>query len=102
MKLFNHVLEARLSARWPWSHFKVHELRDGRFGPSYGKHIVWGKLSITFGQPHLLPITVCADCYEQIETKSAGDESWSYCESCQQVEGNTLELTTEEYEAHHG
>ncbi len=43
-------------------------------------------------------IRVCADCYEEIQRKRAGDEVFDYCESCQQVEGNTLKITAEELE----
>lgn len=47
----------------------------------------------------LEPVTVCADCGEQVSGISAGDEGWTYCEGCNQVEGRTVEITTEEYEA---
>lgn len=100
IKLFNYTIEFG-TARWPWSHFKIHKGRPTRHGEVYYYHIVWGKLSLVLGHPHLIPITVCSECMEQIEVKSAGDECWDYCEGCQQVEGNTEEITTEEYEAYH-
>lgn len=65
------------------------------------KHLVWGKLSVIYGRPHLMPMIVCRDCYEEIQYKSAGDEIWNYCEGCNQVEGYTVEITTQEYEAIH-
>lgn len=100
MKLFNHILEVRLSSRHKWSHFKLHKHKSGRWsGPVLYRHLVWGKLSVLFGQPHLLPVVVCSECLGEIEIKSAGDESWNYCESCGQIEGRTHEMTTEEFEA---
>lgn len=95
MRIGNYIIEAHLRARRPWTHFKIHD-------HSYYKHLVWGKLSMTFGQPHLVPVTVCVNCYEEIQGLSAGDEGWDYCEGCHQVEPDTMEMTTEEYEAHHG
>ncbi len=95
MKVFNYVVECNFRSRHKFSHFRLHK-------HTYYSHLVWGKLSLTYGQPHLVPIRVCAECLEQIESKSAGDESWDYCEGCHQVEGNTIEITTEEYEAAHG
>lgn len=95
MRLFNHEIEVRLRARWPWTHMKMHRR-------PYYRHFVWGKLSVIFGQPHLEPITVCAECGEATETKSAGDEFWTWCEGCQTVEGRTEEITMEEYEQRQG
>lgn len=43
-------------------------------------------------------IRVCSYCSEEIEIKSAGDESWDYCPGCEQIEGPTEEITIEEYE----
>lgn len=34
---------------------------------------------------------LCSYCDEEIQVKSAGDESWNYCESCNQTEGDTYE-----------
>lgn len=95
MRIFNHVIELDARARWPFTHFRVHK-------HEMHTHIVWGKLSLIFGQPHLEPVRVCAECYEQIEVLRAGDEGWDYCENCHLTEGDTLEITTEEYEARHG
>ena len=92
MKLLNHVLELNFRARNRFTHFRVHRR-------PYYTHVCWYKVSLLFGQPHLEPITVCADCGEQVSGISAGDEGWTYCEGCQQVEGRTLEITMEEYEA---
>lgn len=38
---------------------------------------------------------VCADCLEEISGISAGDESWDYCEGCNQTEGPTCYVTEE-------
>jgi formamidopyrimidine-DNA glycosylase len=95
MRLFNYVVEARLSARHPWTHLKNHRHETYR-------HLVWGRLSVIYGQPHLTPMRVCSECSEEIQAVSAGDESWDWCESCQQVEGDTETITLEEYEAIHG
>lgn len=94
MKLFNYVIEADLGSKHKWSHFRIHKYE-------MYKHIVWGKLSIIVGQPHLTEIHVCSQCYEQISGLSAGDEGWNYCEGCQQVEGETEYITEEEYERIH-
>lgn len=32
---------------------------------------------------------VCAHCHEAIQTISAHDEYWDYCEGCEMVEGGT-------------
>lgn len=95
MKIFNHVIEARLSSLHSWSHFKIHKYP--RFGPAMYKHLVWGKLSVIYGQPHLMPITVCAHCNEEIQ--SVGEDYLDWCESCQAVEGDTTTMTMEEFEA---
>jgi hypothetical protein len=92
MKLFNHVLELDFRALRKWSDLKV-------FTCPYYTHVVWGKMSLIYGQPHLEPVRVCAHCYEEIKVLNAGDEWLDYCEDCHQVEGKTLEITMEEYEA---
>ncbi len=94
MRILNYEIEFHTRARNKFTHFKIHKHETYR-------HICWWKFSLIYGHPHLMPMTVCADCYEEIDGKSAGDESWSWCEGCQQVEGDTLEIITEEYEAHH-
>jgi len=43
-------------------------------------------------------IRVCSDCLEEIDVKSACDESLDWCESCQQFEGNTHYINLEDYE----
>ncbi len=95
MKVMNHILEVEMSARWPWTYWKLHRARDG-----YSKHFVWGKLSVIWGQPHLIPILVCSHCSEEI--KGVGEDCLDWCEGCQQIEGDTEEITTEEYERRHG
>lgn len=93
MRLFNHVLEVNIRARWPWSYFKVHDRAGG-----YYKHVVWGKLSVIFGQPHLIPIQVHKGC--GAEAINLGDDGISYCTECETiVEGETEYITTEEYES---
>jgi hypothetical protein len=95
MKILNHIVEANLSSRHPWTHFKIH--KSPRFGPPMYRHLVWGKLSVIFGQPHLMPITVCAHCNEEI--RLVGEDSLDWCESCQSLEGDTRTITMEEFEA---
>ena len=43
-------------------------------------------------------ITVCADCGEPTEEKWSGDEGWTVCSGCGNVEGDTIEITLTEYE----
>ena len=31
-------------------------------------------------------VTVCGDCGETIQQLTSGDESWDFCEPCQQIE----------------
>lgn len=101
MRLFNYVVEAHLHARRPWSHFKVHRHRENRwYGAVLYRHLVWGKLSIIFGQPHLVPITVCSHCNEEIAR--VGGDYLDWCAGCQCLEGPTEEITTEEFERRHG
>jgi hypothetical protein len=95
MKLFNHVVEFHTRAKRSFTDFKV-------FKRPYYTHVVWGKFSLLYGQPHLIPVTICEYCNEETTGISAGDESWTYCENCQRVEVPTLEVTTEEYEKMHG
>lgn len=97
MKLFNYILEVNLRARHPWTHLKVHKGRDGHIGPVYYRHLVWGKLSVIFGQPHLIPIQVHKGC--GAEATNLGEDGISYCTECETiVEGETEYITTEEYE----
>ena len=43
-------------------------------------------------------VTICAWCEEEIEIKSAGDESLWWCESCQALEPDVITMTRKEYE----
>ncbi len=43
-------------------------------------------------------ITVCKSCGEATEEKSIGDEGWTVCPGCKTIEGDTEEITLEEYE----
>ncbi len=90
MKLFNHILEISLSSRHPWTHFKLHKHQGY-------KHLVFGKLSVIFGQPHLVEIEVHKGCGAEVH--GIGEDGISYCTGCETiVEGDTEFITTEEYE----
>ena len=93
MKLFNYILEIRTHALRPWSHFRVHKYDTYR-------HLVWGKLSITFGQPHLEEIAICALC-ESVEISEQGmdDEYLTVCDDCGAVEQGYEYLTMEDAES---
>lgn len=99
MRLFNYIIEANLRSRHKWTHFKIHKHREGlRQGHVYYRHLVWGPLSVIFGQPHLVPIEVHKGCNGEI--RNIGPDSISYCEDCDTiVEGQTETITAEEYEA---
>lgn len=90
MKILNHVIECNFRAKRAWTDpiLARHE---------YWSHFVIGKFSLVFGQPHLEPITVCAECHGEIER--VGEDLLDYCEACQSVEGKTVEMTMEEWEA---
>lgn len=90
MKLFNHVIECHLRAKRKWTDPRL-------FRHEYYTHFVVGKFSLIFGQPHLIPITVCAHCNEEIQR--VGEDCLDWCEACQQIEGDTIEMTMEEFEA---
>jgi hypothetical protein len=90
MKVMNHVIELNFRSLQPWSRMRLHRR-------PYYHHFVWGKISFIYGQPHLEPVTVCAECNGDIIR--VGADLLDYCESCQQVEGDTKEITTEEWEA---
>lgn len=95
MRLFNHTLEISLSSLRPWTHCKLHNRKALKY-----KHLVWGKLSILWGQPHLAEMHVCAECYEEIQL--VGNDYLSFCEGCQSIEGSTKYITVEEWEQYHG
>jgi hypothetical protein len=44
-------------------------------------------------------ITVCAHCMEEIQR--VGEDALDWCSDCQSIEGDTLQITTEEYERVH-
>lgn len=92
MKIFNYIIDAKLNARHAWSHFKVHKYDMYR-------HLVWGRLSVIYGQPHLELVPICAHCgSEDIGEVGYGDEGWTVCQDCQTVEGGYKYITVEEYE----
>jgi hypothetical protein len=37
-------------------------------------------------------VRVCAHCHGFVKEISCGDEGWSVCENCQQIEGDTIEM----------
>lgn len=43
-------------------------------------------------------IRVCADCRFAVDEVHAGDEGWTVCSGCRNIEGPTIEITMEEYE----
>lgn len=90
MRLFNRTVECHFRAKRSWADPRL-------FKSEYYQHFVWGKISLMFGQPHLMPITVCAHCNEEIQL--LGEDYLDWCEGCQSVEGDTLEMTMEEFEA---
>lgn len=92
MKLLNYIFEARLSARHKWTHFKVHKYELHR-------HIVWGKLSLIVGQPHLELVSICAVCQSpECHEVSAGDEGWTVCPDCGSIEQGYEYMTLEQAE----
>lgn len=92
LKLGDFEFEVSNGSLQPWAHFRWHQY-------DYSTHFVVGKISLSYGCPGLAPMTVCADCFEEIQRVGAYGDSLSYCESCQQVEGNTIQVATKEYEA---
>ena len=42
-------------------------------------------------------IVICADCREPIEVARAGDEAWNVCTGCRQVEGETVEISEDDW-----
>ena len=92
MKLFNYIIEAKLSSRHKWNHFRVHKY-------DRHKHLVWGRLSVIFGQPHLEEIGLCAVCGSpEIGERCAGDEGWTVCDDCGSIEQGYEYITIEEAE----
>lgn len=89
MKVFNYIIELNLRAKHKWSHFKIHK-------KNYYNHLVWGKLSVIYGQPHLEPILVHDDCLGEITRM--GEDLIDICEFCGVVEGSTYYITMEEFE----
>lgn len=92
MKVFNYVIELNLRARQPWSHFRIHRHRNLMYS-----HLVFGKLSVVWGQPHLAEVEVHSGCGGLVH--GIGEDYISYCEDCETiVEGATKLITMEEYE----
>lgn len=66
MKILNHIIEGNLRSLQPIAHFKIHRWPGGV------KHLVWWKLSVTYGPngccEHCDVETgleaVCQDCYD--------------------------------------
>lgn len=104
MRIRNYVIELSFNALNKFTHVRLHRYRENRWrGPIMYRHFCWWKMSLIYGQPHLMPIVVCKECSEEISGVQYGeDDSLHYCEYCQQVEGDVEEITMEEYEARHG
>jgi hypothetical protein len=43
-------------------------------------------------------ILVCKECLEEIRILKSGDEQWLFCENCQAIEGEVIELDSEEFQ----
>lgn len=97
IKLFNHIIEFSKAVR-PWSYISYNIYRGVWDRTVNNRQIVWGKLSLCWGQPHLATVCVCSECSEEIDVKRAGDESLNWCENCQQLEPRTETITAEEQE----
>jgi hypothetical protein len=41
-------------------------------------------------------IRACAECREEIRVVGCGDESWDFCEGCQLIEGETIDLVVDQ------
>ena len=103
MRLFNYELTINMNAIQPWTHFKIHRHPRNRWGHAKGKtlyrHLVWGRISIIWGQPHLEEIGICALCEStEIGEECAGDEGWTVCRDCGAVEQGYEYITIEEAE----
>lgn len=55
--------------------------------------------AVFFDGPDESLVRVCAECKEEIQR--VGPDALDYCESCQSVEGKTIEITESEYERIH-
>lgn len=63
------------------------------------RHLVWGRLSIVWGQPHLEEIGLCAECgSSDIGEVRSGDEGWTVCQDCRAVEQGYEYVTVDEAE----
>lgn len=100
--LFAYYIEFNASARWNWSHFKIH--RGSKWGASrrdgFYRHIVWGKLSLSISQPQIETVRMCSECdgHEEMECVSSGDESWDVCPNCRTIEGKTHYISLWDFE----
>lgn len=92
MKILNYILEVGFHAKQSWTHFRVHK------SPMH-RHLVWGRLSVIFGQPHLEEIGLCTQCGStEIGEVGVGDEGWTVCRDCNAVEQGYEYVTLEEAE----
>jgi len=90
MKILNYILEANFRSLRPVTHFKIHK-------HEYYSHLVWGPLSLVWGQPHLTPVQVHTGCGGEVQ--NVGEDGISYCTECEHIcEGDTEYITTEEWE----
>jgi hypothetical protein len=95
VNIFNWCIELHFRARKPWTHFKIWGLQYN----TRGRHIVWGRMSLHFENVVEKCYPVCRECSSpDIGEKSAGDESFTVCDSCQTVEGGYAYISRAEYE----
>jgi len=79
-------------ALWPWNHFKIHRTEAGR-------HIVWGRISLTVEDGTAEVVPVCAECGSiEIGEVSAGDEGLTVCRACRSVEQGYRYVSNREWE----
>lgn len=92
LTFFNWDIAAGLTARWNWTHFKIHHTE-------FSWHMVWGKLSILIENWTIECHTVCAECDSaDIGEVSHGDEGWTVCRSCRSIEQGYRYVNLREYE----
>jgi hypothetical protein len=94
---FAYYIEIGLTARWDWTHFKIHR-PTYRSHQGFYRHLVWGKLSLSVSQPQIETVRVCSHCLDEIQVVSFGDDCLDHCESCQQTEGDTHEVSLWDFE----
>lgn len=90
--IFNYNIRIGMTARWPWSCFKIHKY-------DYSRHLVWGKLSICVENWALEVHPICKECKStEISEVSSGDESLTVCQACNSIEQGYEYVNLHEYE----